>query len=252
MILGAKHRVEPATMPLVHKLLQVFDYLEIFYHTPHLPAKALEAYSSPWVVHCPRHRPQINVVGNQGLDAVKQSLQFAGAIGARYAILHAGFSNPTRDVDMVIRQAIPVFRELTAYAQRWQVQLLVENVYPITPEGTRSVGCDRVELEPLITEAQCGFCLDFPHAVCAAVTAQQSPQEFIAQLMTLQPVMCHLYDGWQGLHYDQHLPLGEGNLDIPMFLSFVTNQYVTLEVAPPTFANFVASHRYLQQLAALL
>jgi sugar phosphate isomerase/epimerase len=60
--------------------------------------------------------------------------------------------------------------------------------------------------------------------------------------------MFHLYDGWEDRAYDQHLPLGHGNLDLASFLRYVTNHPVTLEIHPPTLTNFIASHRYLQQL----
>jgi sugar phosphate isomerase/epimerase len=179
---------------------------------------------------------------------VKRSLQFAGAIGARYAIIHPGFITPTTDLSKAIHRAIPILRELTIYAQHQHVQLLLENVYSSNPEASRSIGCDFWELDQLITGAQCGFCLDFPHAVCAAVTLQRETQPFIQELTTLQPAMFHLYDGWQGREYDQHLPLGQGNLDIPSFLRYITDQYVTLEVHPPTLTNFLTSYHYLQRL----
>lgn len=195
----------------------VFAYIELFAvpgSSETLPAwTRLHAdYGIPFVIH--------NAHTAQGFNLAKREMEprnreiaaevraFADALGADRIIFHGGTDG---DVGETIRQ-LKALDEPRA---------LIENK-PFLPlpnaAGVKFCrGATAAELDRIIEETGCGFCLDIGHAVCAANSQGLEPYAFVAELARrFRPAMFHLSDVTDmSSPYDAHPHLGTGELDIP-------------------------------------
>ena len=245
MKLGAKIHLGRDDLEIVKKLVKVYDFIEVYYTEHHLFNSTINKLFDHWIVHCPHHHDSINLALNRGVDHVKSSIKFAEKIKATHAIVHAGFLHVKQNKNFYIKNSIKVIKNLNEFAKKHKVELLVENV-PLRAIAEIEVGSDAEEMELILKETGCGFCLDFSHAYHASVSYKTNYKKFIKDMYKLRPIMFHLYDGIAGQEVDSHLPLGKGNLDIPFFLSFVKNEFVTLELSPPTLENYLDAIEYLK------
>jgi sugar phosphate isomerase/epimerase len=247
MKLGAKIHLGKDSLEIVKKLVKFYDFIEVYYIKHHLFDSTINKLFNHWVVHCPHHEDEINLALNKGINHVKSSIIFAGNIKAKYAIIHVGFLDikQNKDKNLFIKNAIKVIKNLNIFAKKHKVKLLVENV-PVRAIAHNEIGSNLEEMKIILKETGCGFCLDFSHAYHASVSYKIDYKKFIKDMYKLKPTMFHLYDGISGQEVDSHLPLGKGNLDIPFFLKFIKNEFVTLEISPATLENYLDGIKYLK------
>ncbi len=245
MKLGAKIHLGRDDLELVKKLVKLYDFIEVYYTEHHLFTSTINKLFDHWIVHCPHHHDSINLALNRGVDHLKTSIKFAENIKAKYAIVHAGFLHSEKNSKKFLKNAIKIIKKLNDFSKKHKIELLVENV-PLRSIAAIEVGTNAEEMELILNGTGCGFCLDFSHAYHASVSYKTNYKRFIKDLYKLKPVVFHLYDGVAGQEVDSHLPLGKGNLDIPFFLSFVKNEFVTLELSPPTLENYLNAIEYLK------
>ncbi len=249
MKLGIKIHLGRDDLEIIKKLVKIYEFIEVYYTQHHLFSSTINKLFNHWVVHCPHHEDKINLALKKGISHVKSSIKFAGKIKAKYAIVHIGFLNKeqTKDKDLYIENAIKVIEKLNKFSEKYKVKLLVENV-PLKSIAHVELGSNSKEIKRILEETGCGFCLDFPHAYHASVSYKINYKKFIRDMYKLKPTMFHLYDGIAKQEVDSHLPLGKGNLDIPFFLKFVRNEFVTLEITPPTLENYLNAIKYLKNI----
>ena len=88
----------------------------------------------------------------------------------------------------------------------------------------------------MIGDRDMGLCLDFEHAVKAAVDYK----EYVQGFMGLEPKMFHVSDGTLSEEKDEHLGIGEGEYDFGFLMGCIYNNrtmnYLTLET-PRTKSN---------------
>ena len=194
-----------------------FDYIELFVVPGSLATlpewrRLHDAAAIPFVIH--------NAHTAQGFNLAKRELEarnreifaetqaFADALEAERIIFHGGTDG---DVGETVRQ-------LKAFGEK---RALIENkpFVPLkNPLGVKFCrGATVGELERIIGETGCGFCLDIGHAVCSANSQGLEPYAFASELARrFRPAMFHLSDvtDMTSVH-DAHPHLGTGELDIP-------------------------------------
>lgn len=201
----------------------VFQYIELFsvLNTFNDTISYWKQFDIPFGIHAPHSMAGLNLANynehKANLKKIEESIKFADSLKADYIIFHSG-------VNGNIEESVS---QLRSFCDR---RFLLENK-PVKGFGNVTcVGSSFKELKTAIDELNCGFVLDFGHAVCAARTLQKDPIIFIQELNKLSPKIFHLTDGDFYSEYDSHFHYGDGNFPLKDFLNFVpSDAFVTNE-----------------------
>lgn len=181
--------------------------------------KALKLLKPKVVIHNPHSGSGFNIADsrllNRNINTFKEVKKFADTLNADHIIVHAGEHGKIKDALLCLKRLN-------------DDRIIIENMPKITLENLNCIGYDKDTLEPFLDIAK-GMCLDFSHACKAACAMKRSYKELIEGLMQLNPIMFHLSDGFDNNPKDEHMNIGEGNLDIKYFLSIAGEKALTLE-----------------------
>ena len=204
--------------------IELFAIPDSFNETQSLIAPAIKGL--PVVIHAPHSCFGLDT-GNPELETSNQkkfedSRRFADLLNAEIIILHAGAGASEACLSETIRQ----FRNIG------DSRIAVENL-PLICSSThvRLHGNIPAEIQRIITETGCKFCLDFSHAVCAANSTNADVWQTLNAFAALNPSMYHLCDGNINGTDDEHLHYGEGNYDLKRLVTEYVepNALVTME-----------------------
>lgn len=92
-------------------------------------------------------------------------------------------------------------------------RVLIENMLKIGLGGEAMNGYSPAQIEELIADSDKGLCLDFGHAVKAAVSLRVDYKEYVKGFIGLEPRVFHVSDGMLSGERDEHLRIGEGEYD---------------------------------------
>ena len=233
----------------------VFGYIELFAVPESLATlpewkRLHEACGIPFVIHNAHSARGFNPakaeLAERNREIFAETKAFADALEAEHVIFHGGTDG---DVGETIRQ-------LKAFGEK---RALIENkpFVPLpNPLGVMFCrGATVGELERIIDETGCGFCLDVGHAVCAANSQGFEPYAFVSELARrFRPAMFHLSDvtDMTSVH-DAHPHLGTGELDILRICReiFPANAKISIETVRDSLENlddFRRDVEYLRQL----
>lgn len=205
----------------------VFDYIELY-----VVPKSLETLPKwkelniPFIIHAPHFAHGFNLAKKEkeesNLAIYREVKQFADELNAQYIIFHGGIDG---DINETARQ-LAAFNESRA---------LIENKpYVALPnkmggEFCRGYNIDEIKLVKEM--ANCGFCLDFGHAICAANSLKKEVYNYCREFLQFKPNMFHLTDlNDITSPYDSHLHLGEGMLDFKQIFDIIPDKsYITFE-----------------------
>jgi deoxyribonuclease-4 len=116
-------------------------------------------------------------------------------------------------------------------------------------------GEDMVGFSPEQVKQLCGdrfrFCLDLNHAVKASSAMERPYESLIKEFMDLAPCVFHIADGFQEIHYDEHLAIGEGDYDMRTLLdslSSIDTIRLTLETPRTSLEDDMINLRKVQSL----
>lgn len=206
---------------------EVFDYIELYIvpDTTDTISK-WEKLNIPFIIHCPHFAHGFNLAKFEKKEynfaIYKQVKEFADKLNAKYIIFHGGIDG---NVEETAKQ-LASFNEPRA---------LIENkpmiALPNKMGGKFCRGYNVKEIKQIIETANCGFCLDFGHAICSANSQGENIYEYCKKFIKLNPNMFHLTDNEDVTSpYDSHLHLGTGELDLNKIKSFLpANAIITLE-----------------------
>lgn len=166
--------------------------------------------------------------GNKELEQKNQSLvalaqKAADLFLAKTIVVHAGLGHGQQYIDETVRQ-FKIFNDS---------RIVVENL-PYLDYGTVPMhGSTPEDISYIMRESRCGFCLDFSHAVCSAVTLKVNIEEHLKKFFSLNPTVYHMCDGDINKADDMHLHFGDGNFPLAHFLNDFTdkNAYITMETS---------------------
>lgn len=213
-----------------------FDYLELFVfpNSYNDTAEVIrrELKGCPTIIH--------NSHSAYGFDAgdadclagnlrdVGDSQKFADMLNAEIIIVHAGCGCEERHWEETIRQ----FKRFD------DKRIAVENMpASCSVSGKALHGVFPEQIERIMSETGCKFCLDFSHATCAANYYGRRVGKILEDFAALKPDMYHLCDGMADEVQDKHLHFGEGNYDLAHMVNDIVAEdaYVTMETGykPP-------------------
>ena len=157
------------------------------------------------------------------LDELKRGVEFFAEVGARWMNVHPDGHAPFVDEATIVRRNIDSLHELTEFAHRFEVGIMLENV----PGRFNSVS----QLAPIFAAVpEASLHLDIGHSNLAV--AQNTAPELIRQFAG-RLAHVHLHDN-RGGHADLHLALGMGDIDVAGTVRVLRHagydQTITLEV----------------------
>lgn len=218
----------------------VYDYLEL-YAVPG-SADTLPGWKSlqiPCIIHAAHFKHGFNLAKVDCASANRriydEMRRFADELGARYIIFHGGTFGCISET----------LRQLAALNES---RALIENKPAITRNEGQILECRGAasdEIRQVLQGAACGFCLDIPHALCAANYLQRDRLGMLHEMNCLHPAMYHLADMMSPeLLIDDHARLGQGVLDFAQFIPLVLapGSMVTIETTrsrPEALGEFV-------------
>jgi deoxyribonuclease-4 len=157
-------------------------------------------------------------------------------LNARNIVVHAGHGS--------INAAKRLLDEVT------DGRILIENMPKVGINDEKMIGYTPEQLKELM-DNRFGLCLDFGHAVKAAISLRRPYKEFIEEFLMLEPKMFHISDGKLNNEKDDHLNIGEGDYDFAFLMRCVEeakSKYVTLETPRMKLNSFEEDLRNLDEL----
>ena len=199
---------------------KVFDYIELFV----IPDSEITPFliDVPYIIHIPHEKFGVNIgapsVNEYTLQKIDESIIWADQLNAKHLILHAGHSS--------MHHATNLLRELS------DSRLLIENMPKVGLDGEAMIGYSPAQIEELIGDSDIGVCLDFGHAVKAAVSLGVDYKGYVQGFMRLEPRVFHVSDGRLSGERDEHMGIGEGEYDFGFLMRCVErsrSEMVTME-----------------------
>ena len=211
---------------------KIFDYIELMV----IPDSEIKPFliDVPYIIHIPHEKFGVNLGDPAAkectLQMINESITWANRLNARYLILHAGHGS--------MQYATDLLREVS------ESRLLIENMPKVGLDGEAMIGYSPAQIEELIGDSDMGLCLDFGHAVKAAVSMGVDYREYVQGFMRLEPNVFHMSDGMLNEEKDEHLNIDEGEYDFGFLANCIcvnkTIGYVTFET-PRTPSNSLNS-----------
>lgn len=222
---------------------KIFHYVELFY-VPETEIKPFLEQDIPYIVHIPTEKFGLNI-GNKNkkefnLKIINTCINWADKLNARYIIQHADYGS--------IEDAKDLLKEVH------DERIVIENMPKVGINGEKMLGYEPVQLKELMDTGNFGFCLDFAHAAKAAVSMGKDYKEYINGLLKLKPDMFHISDCDLKNEVDEHLNIGDGELDFKFLKECIlsTNSwYVTLETPRKNLNSVDEDLKNLEKLKEL-
>ena len=149
------------------------------------------------------------------------SQKTADLFNAKTIVVHAGCGHGEQYINETVRQ-FKLFNDS---------RIVVENLPYLDYGKTPMHGSKPEEIKYIMNESGCGFCFDFSHAICAALSLQKNIETQLKEFFALKPSVYHMCDGYINKPEDAHLHFGTGNYPLQHFLNDFTdeNAYITME-----------------------
>jgi deoxyribonuclease IV len=201
-----------------------FNYIELYVVPGTLETlPKWQGLNIPFIVHNAHFMNGFNLAKKESREdnfkIYQETKRFADALKAEYIIFYGG-------VDGVIEETALQLKSLN------EPRALIENkpyrALPNKMNGVTCRGSSPDEIQYVMQETKCGFCLDFGHAVCAANSQKEDHANFIELFLTLAPTMYHLTNVSDlTSEHDSHAHLGCGQLDIRSLLKKIPRDAMT-------------------------
>ncbi len=200
---------------------KTFDYIELFV-VPDTKIDPFKMIDLPYIIHIPHHKFGVNMgessLKKYNLEKINESISWADKLNAKYLILHAGHGS--------MGSAVGILGEVL------DNRLLIENMPKVGLNDEKMIGYSPEQIEELISINNAGLCLDFGHAVKAALSLGIDYKEYVREFMVFDPRMFHVSDGTLSEEKDEHLSIGDGEYDFGFLMDCVEksgSDMVTLE-----------------------
>ena len=194
----------------------VYDYIEL-YVVPDSTAQITKwaSLDIPYMLHAPHFAHGVNLANSEKLEYNKKIYKevelFRTELNAQYTVVHGGIEG---SVDETIKQLKLINPK----------NFLIENKPKgaLFDENLTCRGYNAEEIEKIIKETSCGFCLDVSHCICSANSQGLNPYEYLAAFNKLNPNLYHLSNGYISSKTDKHLHFKDGDYDITRILNILS------------------------------
>lgn len=199
---------------------KLFDYIELLV----VPDTQITPFITdvPYIIHIPHHKFGVSIgeasKKKYNLQKITESITWADELNAKYLILHAGTGS--------MESAANILRKVG------DNRLLIENMPKFGLNGEAMIGYSPEQIKELIGDISTGLCLDFGHAVKAAVSLGKDYKDYIIRFLKFEPNVFHISDGMLTNEKDEHLNIGEGEYDFRYLINCIKkngNKCITLE-----------------------
>ena len=201
---------------------KVFDYIELMV----IPDSEIKPFliDVPYIIHIPHEKFGVDIgdpaVKEYSLQMINESIAWADKLNAKHLILHAGHGS--------MQHATDLLRGLS------DSRLLIENMPKVGLGGEAMIGHSPGQIRELIGDSDMGLCLDFGHAVKAALSLGMDYKTHVNDFLRIHPKVFHVSDGMLNGETDEHLNIGEGEYDFGYFLRCVKkNPFRLITVETP-------------------
>ena len=197
----------------------VFDYIELYVVPDSLDRIAKwKNIGIPISLHAPHFAHNVNLADAEKFDynkAIYEEVEvYRQSLNAMFTVVHGGMNGCVTET----------IRQLNIIKPK---NFLIENKpYKVPlPDGNFRYcrGFSIEEIARIVTETNCGFCLDIGHAICSANSQKIPPYEYLKNFYDLKPLSCHLSDNFIDSELDGHLNIGKGNYDMSRILKIIYN-----------------------------
>lgn len=182
---------------------------------------AFEEAKLPYVLHIPHDSFGFNIGEKKSWDLsykmLEENIKLADRISAKYLILHPGFGEI---------ETAKIFLEKIK-----DPRILIENMTKTGANNEKMIGYDAEQVKEIMS-GKFGFCLDFVHAIKAALSLGIDYKKYVKEFLALKPKIFHVYDDTMDPGRDNHLNIGEGEYDIGFMLKCISendSKMATLE-----------------------
>lgn len=188
--------------------------------------------------------------GNKSLEKQnRQMLELAQSaadlFNSKSIVVHSGNGHGAEYLKETVRQ-FKIFND---------PRIVVENLPYFDDNGDDLSGYNAKEIKYIMEESGCGFCFDFSHAACAAISLGIDIDKQMSDFFALKPTIYHMCDGDINVADDKHLHYGDGNYPLKHFLNDFTAEdaYITMETGELALHNdlSIKDYKYLKSLQNL-
>lgn len=232
----------------------IYDYIELYVVPGTLPSlDNWKTLNIPFTLHAPHFAHGINLAKKEcektNFEIFKEVKQFADGLKAEYVVVHSG-------IDGSIEETARQFKNIIANLSSLNSKYIIENKpYKALPNKMKGEFCRGAlveEIEFVINETGCGFCLDVGHAICSSNTLKENPYEFLKNFNTLNPTCYHLSDNFIDSEFDKHLHFGNGNYDFKKIFDIINaDKNIAIETNKENKENlndFIQDVKWLRNL----
>jgi sugar phosphate isomerase/epimerase len=176
------------------------------------------SYNLDFSVHAPFNdlnlaslNPKLRV---QAINYVKESIRLASDLEIPLLSFHPGHLCPTGVyyVDKVKEANLSSIHEIAEFGEEYPITIALENM----PLKFWTLGNTADEILEMIKDTELGICFDIGHAFI-----QNEVDNFLNHIDLIRNIHIHDNSGRR----DEHLILGEGEIDIPKIISTLTTSY---------------------------
>lgn len=231
----------------------IFDYIEL-YVVPNTLEHLTKWENSniPFIIHCPHFAHGFNLAKIEKKESNRKIFdevqKYADTLDVPYIVIHGGIDGNIQET----AKQLASFKEPRA---------LIENkpyiALPNRMGGNFCRGYNIDEIQLVIDTANCGFCLDFGHAICAANSLAKEIYTYINEFIKLKPKMFHLTDMEDVTsEYDSHPHLGAGELNIDKIRQLLPKDAIitieTVKNSKTDLTDFIADMSFMKGLVSEL
>ena len=178
----------------------------------------------PYDIHAPHSLHNLNLslseYENYNFVKYEEVKKYADELEASAIVFHGGSNG---DVSETAKQ-IKSFND---------DRIIIENKpykHKNAIESEYFVGSKIDEIQYIINESNCGFCLDIGHAIASANFQNIEPYSYIAKFIDFNPKRIHLSDININSKFDEHLNFGVGTLNFIKVISMLRDDIpITIE-----------------------
>ena len=162
----------------------------------------------------------------QNREIIAFAQRAADIFASKTIIAHAGYNHGKQYVEETARQ-FKLFNDK---------RIIVENLPYFDNNGDHLHGYNAEEIKYIMHESGCGFCFDFSHAICSAISLNQNTDTYLKDFAALNPRIYHICDGRLSSIKDLHLHFNTGDYPLKHFVTDYTdeNAYITIETGKGT------------------
>jgi len=207
---------------------KIFDYIEL-YVVPETCEyiKFWAKKEIPYVIHCAhsKHGFNLSIKDREKNNKIlfKEAIEYFDKLKANYLILHPGVMG---DLNETIRQLKLLLKENNIEDT---TKILVENKPLITLNDEPCIGSSPEDILLIKSNCNTGFCLDIIHCIKYSIGKNLAQNIILNKFMNIKPDIIHISDAFTNHLKDEHLHLGEGNLNFKEIFSICKARYITLE-----------------------